>query len=363
MRTIGLLIIILLLNHFSAAAQIENTTKVILITLDGMRWQEIFTGADSLLVSNKTYVKDTAELKNDFWRKTPTERRRALMPFFWNESVKMGQMYGNRKLGNTVDLTNRLRFSYPGYNEILSGRADDERISSNDKVNNPNITLLEIANNSAKYQGKVAVFGSWDVFPYIVNEQRSAVPVNAGFSKAKGDDLSETEKFLNELEDQIPSPWGSVRLDAFTYHFAIEYMKRVHPELLYIAFGETDDFAHDGDYAAYLKSAHTADGFIKGLWEFAQQDPFYKGNTIFIVTTDHGRGARPLKSWRDHGSEVKDAGQVWLLVFGNKVKILGEVDTKESYRTNQVAPTILEILQLKTEAKVMEGRPIPVISE
>jgi predicted AlkP superfamily pyrophosphatase or phosphodiesterase len=363
MRTIGIPVIILLLNLFSAAAQTANTTKVILITLDGMRWQEVFTGADSLLVSNKTYVKDTALLKNDFWRKSPTERRKALMPFFWNESVKMGQMYGNRKLGNTVDLTNTMWFSYPGYNEILSGRADDERIDSNDKINNPNTTLLEIANNSEKYQGKVAVFGSWDVFPYIVNEERSGVPVNAGFRKAKGNYLSETEKFLNELEDQIPSPWGNVRLDAFTYHYALEYMKRAHPELLYIAFGETDDFAHDGDYSAYLKSAHTADGFIKDLWEFTQQDPFYIGNTIFIVTTDHGRGTRPLKSWKDHGSNVQDAGQVWLLVFGNNVKILGEVDSKDSYRTNQIAPTILEVLQLKIEPKSMEGRPIHFISE
>ncbi|MCJ7467927.1 MAG: phosphoglyceromutase [Maribacter sp.] len=363
MRNSGTFIVILFLNLLYAAAQTVNTPKVILITLDGMRWQEVFTGADSQLISNKTYVKDHSELLNDFWRKTPTECRKALMPFFWNEAVKMGQMYGNRKLGNTVDLTNTRWFSYPGYNEILSGKADDERIDSNDKVNNPNTTLLEIANNSPKYHGKVAVFGSWDVFPFIVNEKRSGVPVNAGFRKAKGSDLTETENFLNELQDQIPSPWGSVRLDAFTYHYALEYMKREHPELLYIAFGETDDFAHDGDYAAYLKSAHSADAFIKGLWEFTQQDPFYKGNTIFIVTTDHGRGTRPLKTWRDHGSTVEDSGQVWLLVFGNNVKILGEVNSKESYRTNQIAPTIVEILQLKIDPKIMEGRPIHVISQ
>ena len=31
--------------------------KVFLITLDGLRWQELFSGADSILIQNKSYVK------------------------------------------------------------------------------------------------------------------------------------------------------------------------------------------------------------------------------------------------------------------------------------------------------------------
>ena len=65
------------------------------------------------------------------------------MPFFWKEVTKMGQLHGNRNLGNKVDLTNTMWFSYPGYNEILSGKADDSRINSNDKIPNPNTTILE----------------------------------------------------------------------------------------------------------------------------------------------------------------------------------------------------------------------------
>src|SRR5699024_9326815 len=139
-------------------------------------------------------------------------------------------------------------FSYPGYNEILTGEADDERINSNEKMNNPNITILEELNNSEAYAGKVAAFGSWDVFPYIINEQRSGVPVNAGFEKSKGDDLTKIEQFLNKAQPNTPSPWGSVRLDMFTHNYALEYMKRKHPDMVYIAYGETDDFAHGGNY-------------------------------------------------------------------------------------------------------------------
>lgn len=73
--------------------------KIILITLDGLRWQELFTGADAKLIANKEFVEDTMELKKHFWRATPEDRRKVLMPFFWNEVVTMGQIHGNRNLG------------------------------------------------------------------------------------------------------------------------------------------------------------------------------------------------------------------------------------------------------------------------
>lgn len=337
-------------------AQNAEDTKVILITLDGFRWQELFTGADSLLIGNKDYVHNADMLKKAFWRETPEERREALLPFFWGQVEKMGQIHGNRKLGSKVNLTNSMWFSYPGYNEILTGTADDERITSNDKIPNPNTTILERFNNSPKGKGKVAAFGSWDVFPFIINEERSGVPVNAGF-EAASENLNEREKFLNQLQEQIPSPWGSVRLDAFTHHYALEHMKKEHPKLVYISYGETDDFAHDGDYQAYLKSAHNTDSLIKGIWEFTQQDDFYKGQTVFIITTDHGRGTQPLDTWKSHGSDIKGAGTVWMVAFGKNVKPLGEVNQQEQLYSNQFAPTILKLLGMPIK-KEIKGEPI-----
>ncbi len=333
-----------------------NNTKVILITLDGLRWQELFSGADQLLVGNREYIKDTVALNEQYWKETPTERRKALMPFFWTQVVKMGQIHGNRNLGSKVDLTNTMWFSYPGYNEILTGKADDARITSNDKIPNMNTTILEVANTTATYKGKVAAFGSWDVFPYIINEERSGVPVNAGFELATGNDLTEREKFLNELQPKIPSPWGTVRLDAFTHYYALEYMKKNHPALVYISYGETDDFAHDGDYAAYLTAANNTDALIAALWDFSQNDPFYKDNTVFIITTDHGRGTDPLHTWRDHGNKVQGAGGVWMVLFGKGVTSKGEVKTPEQIYSNQIAPTILNILDLEIDPKKMKGK-------
>ena len=357
-KRVGLSLFLSLLFFLPIKAQETKSTKVVLITLDGLRWQELFSGADSLLVANEKYVNDTTGLKKSFWRKTPEQRREALMPFFWNEVSKLGQLHGNRNLNNKVDLANKQWFSYPGYNEILTGRADDERINSNDKINNPNTTVLEIANKDPRYMGKVAAFASWDVFPYIVNEERSGVPVNAGFDIAEGDDLTPREIFLNELQPKVPSPWSTVRLDAFTHHYALEYMKKVHPEFIYIAYGETDDFAHDGDYEAYLKAASNTDLLIKQLWDYTQNEPFYKDRTLFIISTDHGRGTNPLKEWKGHGNAVKDAGGVWLVVFGAGISPKGEMTTEKQLYSSMIAPTIATVLDLHIDSVQMEEKPL-----
>lgn len=349
------------LNSNAQQKAVVKKTKIVLITLDGFRWQELFNGADSELITNKKYVKDTAGLKTEFWRNTAVERRAVLMPFFWNEVSKMGQLHGNRDKGSNVNLTNSMWFSYPGYNEILSGVADDKRITSNNKFNNPNTTVLEKVNKLSKYKGKVAAFGSWDVFPFIINEERSGIHVNAGFEEAKGGNLSPREVFLNELQSKVPSPWDSVRFDAFTSNYALEYMKSKHPELVFISYGETDDFAHDGNYQAYLKSANATDSLIKELWDFTQKDLFYKDNTIFIISTDHGRGTQPLDTWRSHGSKIDGADQVWMIVFGKGVQTLGEVTSTEQLYSNQIAPTILHLLGTTAKDVEMKGQVLEIL--
>ncbi|MEO9894205.1 phosphoglyceromutase [Aurantibacter sp.] len=358
MKTKIMFTVFLMVTTFSLKAQQSKNTKVVLITLDGLRWQELFTGADPLLVANKQYVHDTTGLKKQFWKETAAERRETLLPFFWSKVTALGQIHGNRNFGSKVNLTNKMWFSYPGYNEILTGKADDERIDSNAKINNPSKTVLEIANSDVRYKGKVAAFGSWDVFPYIINEERSGVPVNAGFENAKGNNLTDREKLLNELQPKVPSPWGTVRFDGFTHYYALETMKKNHPELVYIAYGETDDFAHDGEYDAYLKSANATDDMINEIWNFTQQDPFYKDNTLFIITTDHGRGTQPLDTWRSHGDEVKNSGEVWMAFFGKGVSPKGEIKRNNQLYTNMIAPTILKAMNLKIDKQLMEAAPI-----
>lgn len=345
MKKAGLLVVSVFISFGVFAQDNLATENVFLITFDGLRWQELYTGADPVLINDEDYVEDVESLKSEFWADTPDTRREKLMPFFWSTIAKEGQLYGNRDYENKVDCSNRQWFSYPGYNEILSGFSDDERIHSNDKILNPNITVLEFINKQSKYAGKVAAFGSWDVFPYIINEERSGISVNAGFEIATEAKLTDKEKFLNELQPEIPSPWSGVRLDAFTHHYALEYLKKHNPRVLYISYGETDDFAHNGKYDAYLNSARRTDQFIKALWEWAQSQKQYKGKTTIIVTTDHGRGTGD--DWRSHGIEIEGAGAIWLAVIGPDSEALGEVKTEGQHYQNQVAKTVATLLGLE----------------
>lgn len=338
------------------AQEKNNSPKVILITIDGLRWQEVFSGADEQLIMDENYVDDKKELKEKFWNINPKERRKSLMPFLWSTVLKTGQLHGNRALGSNMNLTNKHWFSYPGYNEILTGASDDLRINSNKKIENPNVTILETVNKTAKFNGKVAAFGSWDVFPYIINEQRSGVPTNAGYESATGTTLSTEETLLNKLQKTIPKEWSSVRFDAFTHNYALEYMKKKSPSFVYIAYGETDDFAHDGDYEQYLKSANTTDNFIKEIWDFVTTNKFYKNTTTILITTDHGRGTIPTDSWRSHGKDFVGSDQVWMAIFGNQVQAFGEINKKEDLYSNQIAATIAKLLAVKTTESTM-GKP------
>lgn len=343
MRCLALLFV-LLSSPLVLQAQ-ALTENVFLITYDGLRWQELFTGADADLIEDERYVDDVDDLKARFWADNAEMRREKLLPFFWSTIAQGGQLYGNRTAGCEVNTVNRHRFSYPGYNEILSGFSDDDRIDSNSKVPNPNVTVLEFVNRQPGFVGHVAAFGSWDVFPYIINEARSGVPVNAGFEQATGANLTDRERFLNELQPQIPSPWSTVRLDAFTHHYAKAYLEKHQPRLLYIAYGETDDFAHDGAYDAYLKSAHQTDAFIRDLWEWVQSQDAYRGKTTLLITTDHGRGFQD--EWTSHGSDVEGAEAIWIAALGPDTSSKGAVRGTCGFTQSQVAATAAALLGLE----------------
>jgi hypothetical protein len=316
--------------------------NVFLITLDGLRWQELFTGADETLIHDPDYTRSPDIMADRYWRDTARARRSALMPFFWSTIATEGVIYGNRGLNSHVNVRNNGLFSYPGYNEILTG-AVDANISSNAKVPNRNTTVLEWVNQQPGFEGKVAAFGSWDVFPFIINRDRSGVPVNAGFETAQPP-RSEREEWLNQLQEQTPSPWEAVRLDVFTHYYGIEYLKHSQPRLLYMAYGETDDFAHDAQYHQYLDAAHRADSFISDLWSYVQSDPHYRDRTTLVITTDHGRGSKT--QWTDHAAGVEGADQIWIAMLGPDIAAQGELRDTVELGQDQIAATVAQLLGL-----------------
>ena len=94
--------------------------------------------------------------------------------------------------------------------------------------------------------------------------------------------------------------------------------------MLYISYGETDEWAHSGKYRSYLDAARLVDKWIKDIWTFVQSDPQYKNKTALFVTTDHGRGDINKKEWTDHGSGVADAFEIWFAAMGPNISPSGE---------------------------------------
>ncbi len=351
---------IIIFAYFLLPSVVEaklNTRNVILITLDGLRWQEVFAGADSALIFNKSFTKDSDKIVNRFWDDDENRRRQKLMPFFWSTIADHGQLVGNVQKGSSVELKNPYWFSYPGYSEILVGYVDSTR-NSNARENNPNITVLEYIHNQPGFKGKVAAFCSWDVFDYIINEERAGFIVNSGMEKFEEAYGSQKAKLLNKLVFQVPVPWGSVRYDAFTYQYAFDYLQRHKPRLLYIAFDETDEYAHEGKYGQYLNAANALDGFIQNIWEWTQRDYRYKNKTTLIITTDHGRGQDPIDYWRHHGSDVAGAEKVWLAVLGPDTPALGETENLETLYSSQIARTISTLLGVEYTNKNALGNVI-----
>ncbi|MFX8891345.1 hypothetical protein ABTN09_20290, partial [Acinetobacter baumannii] len=88
---------------------------------------------------------------------------------------------------------------------------------------------------------------------------------------------------LNDMQFLTAKPIDA-RPDIITYMAAREYWKIYQPKILYIAFDETDDFAHAGEYDQYLKSANAEDKMIADLWNLIQQNERYKNKTTLIIT-------------------------------------------------------------------------------
>jgi len=335
----------------TAQKPLAPAERVLIVTMDGVRWQEVFGGATRELIAEKAGgVADTTALLRRFWRESAQARRTALMPFLWSTIAGEGKLLGDSTAGSVVRITNGKWFSYPGYNELLTGAADD-RIDSNDKIPNPNVSVLEWLSRRAGFQDSVAAFASWDVLPFILNVERSGLPAN-GDGPPVRDPRTDVERTMNDLAALLPPYWGNVRFDAVTMQGALHYLKIRKPRVLYVMLGDTDEWAHERRYDLYLDAANRGDRFLKILWESVQAMPEYRGKTALLVATDHGRGAGD--DWTDHGKKVPAAERIWFGLLGpGLVSSDGNgkssAGNQGSFTQSQFAATIAAALGLAAE--------------
>jgi len=337
LSALGLASLLICSPALAGAAPVREP-KVVLVTFDGIRWEDVFRGADPVMSADKAYVEPDLY---ESWVKPayldPVNRRRALMPFVHGVMARDGVVIGDRDAGDCARVANDMWFSYPGYNEILTGRPDP-RIVENDDKWNENVTILEWLKKQPGFERQVQMVGTWTLFPKIVNSQRSGVPVNP------------------RLEGRYPT-------DVLTARFARDALRTDRARLLYVAFGDTDELAHQGDYDQYLAAMERGDDFLRELWDMLQADPYYRDQTTLIVSTDHGRGHAPLAAWKDHSAiryhqlnpdydpqynktGVVGSGDVWFAALGPGLSPQGAGVYKGAScaETRQVAASILTLL-------------------
>jgi hypothetical protein len=338
----------------------DTNDAVVLITLDGARTEEIFGGLDADIFRSTLrngQVLEQQPMYRRYWAATPDERRRTLMPFFWRLVTEHGSIAGNPALGSSVRLGNAHRFSYPGYSEILVGEPHDAEIKSNDPIRNPFSTVLEAFRSKGSLpRDKVATFAGWSVFNEIVEHTEGATFVNAGVEALEGS--RHDIRLLNELQREAATPWDGTRFDAFTFRMAMAHLEAARPRVLYVAFDETDDWAHDGRYDRLLESYARTDAYLEQLWTWLQSQPDYRGRTHVLITTDHGRG-HTATDWRDHGVTIEGAQDVWIAFASPTMTRRGEWRGGPPLSTSQVAATLASWRGIDwTADHPRAGRPI-----
>jgi len=354
----------------AACASSAPPRNLVLITLDGLRTEEIFGGVDeSVLASAENsgieYEAEGERVRKAFGGTSPELSRRALMPFFWTEVVPNGVIFGNASRGSEARVTNKELFSAPGYIEILTGEPHAD-VVSNDPIRYPYPSFMEYAKTALDLgYTDVATIGSWEGFATLSSSQPNSFFTNTGFEDVQPEFANERMRWLSEIQHDIVTLWPEGRSDAVTFGISVEIVKKFKPRVLYIALGESDDWSHERRYDRYLDYIHIADSYLKRLWTLLQSMDEYRDNTTLIVTTDHGRGHDP-KQWVEHGAEPELAGSeaIWIAIVGPDVPHRGEAATAATVTQSEIAATALEALGLDYRRfNPQMGAPIPGVLE
>ena len=338
----------------------SQAPNLIIITTDGFRWQEVFGGMDTSLANQSKFNQgDSAYIYNKYGAATIAEQQKKLLPFFWNHVATKGMLFGNRYKKNKVDVANPHWFSYPGYNEILTGYPDSA-INSNDYPPNPHTNVFAFLHQQAAYKNKVAAFGAWDAFDRILNEKASGFPVINGFEPITQLLQDPVAKSISQGLQDSYKPFKEVEsLDVYTHQQAMHYLQTKKPKALYISYGETDEWAHHAHYRDYLDAAHQVDAWIAQIWNWVQSTPGYANNTYLLVTTDHGRGFKD--AWTDHGADVQGASSIWFALMGpglERAGTIGEQTKEGQYFQKQLAATMTKLMGRPFKAAHPIGDPI-----
>lgn len=281
---------------------------VVLVTIDGARWQEVFEGTDT-------------ELSH-----APRRPSRELVPNLDRLARESGAAVGAPGRG-LIRATGPNFVSLPGYTEILTGRAP---IGCQDNTC-ATITVPTLLDEAHAVGGKVAAFGSWEMLDRAVSSRPGSFPVSCG-----------------RRGDPAVDPWpgeGDFRPDRLTGALALRHLEAELPDVLYVGLGEPDEYGHRNDYDGYLRALGQADAFVGALTATLGRMGARGAATHVFVTADHGRAS----NFKHHGGWAPESARVWLVASGPSVTARGRVVSAHERHLADVAPTLRQVLGLQPD--------------
>lgn len=313
--------------------------RVVLITIDGARWQDVFEGSDPRFSG------------------APSIPPEQIMPRAHALVATRGVAFGETRSGcGTVHTAAASNMSLPGYLEIFTGHPSHCLDNACAQVEE---TVLDEA--ARDDQVSVASIGSWDTLSRAVSGGGSSVVAAVG--RDWPDNVPVTG-LLAQLVDagRNADPYPGIegyRPDAATAAIALEYFRQNKPALFHIGLGDTDEYGHRNDYAAYLAALEHADTVIGAVADILDTMGEDGAKTTVIVTPDHGRNS----DFRDHGAFRPESGRTFVLAFGGRVAVQGIACPAHDYTLADIAPTIRVLMGLPKDRADGAGRAIDLITE
>ncbi|MDP3504846.1 MAG: sulfatase-like hydrolase/transferase [Myxococcales bacterium] len=289
------------------ASELQRHARVILVTLDGARWQDVLDQPGAL--------------------------RSASAPPAMPKTLELVRQNGVALAART---SSAIPLSLPGYQALATGRQtpctdnDCERVAL-ETVAEALARRLPAGSNTA------AVFASWAQLAFAATAREGAVLVDApprGPAHPGG------------------PPWEDARWDTETADRALAFWRTERPRFIHLALLDMDEFAHRRDVAGTLAALHAADDVISRLVDEVKALPENERRlTTVLVTADHGRG--PGRLWPAHGAYAASR-DIFLLAIGDAV-----AGGEQPVEQVDVKPTIERLFGLS--AGVGEGHAIEAI--
>lgn len=267
--------------------------NVILLMLDGVRWQEVFRGVDKGLADSESGE---------------------IFSLMKHEYGRDGLILGNRDAGSEMRVANGSLMSLPAYQSIMAGFP--QPCKDNDCGRIKVETLQErLVRDLGLPQKDVATIASWRQISYAVERTSGRTFVNAAIQPLDDGTADPVFEKLNRAQAGDVPPWGNARFDKYTFAHAMHYLKKHRPRFMFISLNDSDEWAHKSEYDRYVATLRQYDRWIKTLVETLQNMDAYGRNTTLIVTTDHGRGDGSI-TWAHHGWFLPEAKHIWLFGLG-----------------------------------------------